>query len=375
MHKLLKAAFVPNMEAQIKRFPEKHRSSIRRLVRQHDYTADLLNSFPAIIFAIATEYGAQEERNATLRFVKNGQPLRFIAEAIGLPFWLRKVPPEAFTNELGIFPKDPDFNRKIAGALPAQWNVMANWLNYVPRAAQYGNEEFAIWLSKQKIFEYEHSISLQVYMAAVYSWYSRHPDSLAGGLIEKTWSKSSNYETVMQNLNNWLNRLKVKLCFGPNGISDSWLTPGQVGGYQFVPLLTPDALKDEGSRMDHCVADYTLNVAHNGCRIFSLRRGGKHIATLEIQSHPEHPGMPTIEQLYGPGNEEVAQSVWQATFAWLAKQENYNLPCYDNEPNLDVSIWKKLWIPYWKEKGALPWLPWEPSPNTISEMIQQVSWS
>ncbi|MGH1351683.1 MAG: PcfJ domain-containing protein [Methyloligellaceae bacterium] len=372
MHKLLKSAFVPNMEAQIKRFPEKHRSCIRRLVRQHDYTTDLLNSFPALAFALATDYGAEEDRNAALRLIKNGQPLRFISEAFGLPYWLRKVPPEAFQNKLAVFPMDPEFNRKIAGALPLQWNAMANWLEYVPKACAYANEEFAIWLSKQKIFKEEYSIALQIYTAAAYAWFSQRPETFAGGLIEKAWSKSATYETVMQHVSLWLNNMKVKLCFGSGGISDSWLSPGQVGGYSFVPLLTADALKDEGQRMDHCVADYTLSVAHNGCRIFSVRRGGKHIATLEIQNHVEHPGIPAIEQLYGHSNAEVPQAVWQATFAWLAKQEEYKLPSYNNEPDLDVTIWKQLWAPYWEEKGENAWLPTEPSPNTISEMIQQV---
>ena len=369
MQNLVTKTCVPDVETHIKRFPNHVRSALRVLIRECPPVADLLLSFPAIAYALIAGYGNEADRSNTLRLVNSGQPLRIIAEALGLPYWLRKAPIEALKNGLGYFPKDPEFHKKIAGAFPYRDEAMANWLVWVPLAARYGHKDFAVWLARQKkLFANENVSPDLVIMLSVYAWFSVHKEELAGTLIQDAWNKKVKYDTAFACMHNWFNQVKVKLFFGSNGIEDSWLHHGRAGSLYFIPLLTAEQLEQEGKQMGHCVGDYCLDVARADCRIFSIRRGGKHIATLEIRSHYSHTGIPVIEQLYGPNNEEVPAVVWKATFAWISKQSSYNLPAEKIDPKPDCSIWKKMWEPYWSEKGSVSLLPEAANAQTITHL-------
>lgn len=77
----------------------------------------------------------------------------------------------------------------------------------------------------------------------------------------------------------------------------------QLAGLEAVSLNNSDELWEEGDAMQHCVGGYDHNCYHNTSRIYSLRRDGLRVATLEIRRNGERW---TIGQLYGPGNTKVA---------------------------------------------------------------------
>src|SRR5262245_63869628 len=93
----------------------------RRLVRDFSNRAseieDLAESFPALLFALSTGYGSTARRDRSLALVCSGAPLRQAADALGLPWWLRKLPPQAFVEPLPSFPAGEDYGLRISSLI------------------------------------------------------------------------------------------------------------------------------------------------------------------------------------------------------------------------------------------------------------------
>ena len=73
--------------------------------------------------------------------------------------------------------------------------------------------------------------------------------------------------------------------------------------------------------MNHCVATYASDVAQGQCRIYSVRRGKRRIATLELQWPGNRSGRPYINQLLGHSNVAVDREVYEAVTDWLAQNK------------------------------------------------------
>lgn len=70
-----------------------------------------------------------------------------------------------------------------------------------------------------------------------------------------------------------------------------------------VPLTSALELAEEGIRMHHCVGSYTQYCAEDTARIFSVRRNGDSIATIELS--PDDGGAWSVQQVQGPCNGEM----------------------------------------------------------------------
>jgi hypothetical protein len=76
----------------------------------------------------------------------------------------------------------------------------------------------------------------------------------------------------------------------------------QQGDLEAFSLNNSDDLWEEGAAMVHCVGGYDERCFHNQSRIYSVRRKGERVATLELRFDDRQW---TIGQLYGPGNTVV----------------------------------------------------------------------
>ena len=69
---------------------------------------DLAETFPALLFALSTGFGSAPKRDRSFDLICAGASLRYAADALGLPWWLRKLPAQAFTEPLPSFPAGDD---------------------------------------------------------------------------------------------------------------------------------------------------------------------------------------------------------------------------------------------------------------------------
>jgi hypothetical protein len=141
---------------------------------------------------------------------------------------------------------------------------------------------------------------------------------------------------------------------GPSrDVSDKASLPNRIihRGYELVAVRSAEELLADGRAMGHCVASYGWRVFHGQSRIYSIRKGGIRLATLELvrvirtQSHlcavnptqsPSHafdgPAPKQLEwkwrirQLVGPANNPVSIELAHAVRAALAPLVTENRP-------------------------------------------------
>lgn len=99
----------------------------------------------------------------------------------------------------------------------------------------------------------------------------------------------------------------------------------EVEGYEFVALNTREALYEEGAAMQHCVRTYADRVACGQSRIYSLRQGGKRVATLELIPSQWVKGHFEYSQLRSVRNGHAANEAMLATSAFIANA-NASIP-------------------------------------------------
>lgn len=110
--------------------------------------------------------------------------------------------------------------------------------------------------------------------------------------------------------------------------------------------------------MQNCADQYSDRLARDKCRLFSIRRRGAHVATLEIGPHPRETGVLSINQLKARHNMPASAEVWQAAHAWMAGQKEIRRqpPLVVPERKLDNAAWETLMRPYRLAKRGAPWI-------------------
>lgn len=96
-------------------------------------------------------------------------------------------------------------------------------------------------------------------------------------------------------------------------------------GFTFHALQSLRALIVEGKAMRHCVASYHRDILSGRARVYSIRKGGDRVATLELNfvTRQNEEGVTTsrsirVAQIKGPCNAPVAVEVEDAA-KWLAR--------------------------------------------------------
>ncbi|MEQ1711353.1 MAG: hypothetical protein ABL908_08120 [Hyphomicrobium sp.] len=347
------------LEALVSRFNLPERREVRRLVRSSGRVADLAAVFPGAIYAIASRRGPAASRLHALSLVEQGAPLKAVARALDLPLWLKRLPPEAFAGRLGALPVSETFTRRVATRIPPSANETAAWLETVAFATEACSEDFALWLAEQQLYTELSEPERSFAVLAAYAWYSGAPGTRAHQLIVVPWRAEIGFDTALCAAKSWLNRLRLVMQLDPGVITDSWLDGGKAMGLDFVPLIDQKEIIEESHAMQNCADQYADRLARDKCRLFSVRRSGSRIATLEIGPHPRETGVLAVTQLKARHNMPATLEVWQAAHAWLATQPRLKRlpPLLPPERPLKAETWDDLMAPYRQKKGGTPWLP------------------
>ncbi len=364
-------AYARELETQIRRFPRGFRHRLRKLVRGSSRFGELLFTFPGLAFVLAIGGRPHAARGRAAALVKDGRTLSEAAEALDLPIWMRRLPPEAFAEPLGSVPGSQDFGRRIVNEIPDKVEVSAMWLRWVLFAAASCDECFALWVARQKIYHTDDGGKLPLLPLAAFAWFSREDSGPARGLIVKPWDGAMRFGSAVEEMHAWFERVVLDYCREGGARNGTWFKIRKVCGYRIVPLLTADELKEEGSKMNNCVATYIPKALSGDCLIYSIRRGGKNIATMEIA---QRQGAPVIVQLFAPGNATASEDIWRAAQGWLSKQGRYPMVARDDIALVPVipSRWEAIWRPYWDARPQFKTFLTEPSMGTLGNLRQQI---
>lgn len=341
----------------VQRFPPNVRRDVRRLVRTSPRVADLATVFPGILYALATRRGAHTVRASALALIEDGAQLKTVARVLDLPMWLRRLPPEAFETLPDALPKSEAFGRRIAGRMPSAPRESAFWLTSVLFAETACHEDFAIWLAGQQVFADHGDAEKLIAVVAAYAWFSGNPDAAAHKLIVVPWRPEIAFDTALCAAKSWFNRLRLVLQLPPGVIVDPWLKPGGALGYTFEPLMNHPDILAEAHAMQNCADQYGERIVRDKCRLFSVKRNGTRVATLEIGPHQREAGVLAINQLKSRHNMAATTEVWQAAYTWMAGQQALKrLPVLGStERVFDQGAWRTLLDPYRQAKGGAEW--------------------
>ncbi|NJO34430.1 MAG: hypothetical protein HC869_16185, partial [Rhodospirillales bacterium] len=170
---------------RIDAFHPDHRRFIADLTRCAPALEDLADSFPALLFALATGYATPPLRERAFELVSAGAPLREAADALQLAWWLRKLPPQAFVAPLPPLSTDHDFGLRIAGLIPRDHRLAPVWLARVAYAHEACGPRYALWLARQDDL-IASAEEFFMFMAA-WAWFSSQEGPLGHRLLRKPW--------------------------------------------------------------------------------------------------------------------------------------------------------------------------------------------
>lgn len=284
--------------------------------------AQLAFSHPLLFFGLATGWGPLAQRCAAIELAVEGRPLADVCDAMGLPFLLRRLPAESCREALPWVQWSADSGRQLAPHMPEVPDQAASWLRAISLSHYWCDEAFAIWTAAQPaLFRGKPALGRRaLFPLALFAWFSQRPELAASPPRAWRWSPTLGFETTLQRLAAWLELLQLISDIGLEGLSDSWLPPASVEPYHFEPLTTPVALVAEGSGMKNCVVRYGARMARGSCRLFSLRRHGERIATIEV-GYSRATGKLEIAQIKGYGNRSCTRATIEMAHRWLAEQD------------------------------------------------------
>ncbi len=304
---------------RLEAFAPDYRRFVQELASFCQHVEDLADSFPALLFALATGYGTPAAREAAFAHVAAGDPLRQAADALGLPWWLRRLPPQAFTRPLGPVPSAPEFSTRVVPLIPSQPAAAGPWLERVLYAYQAGHAEFALWVGRQLRGARPLPSDRGFVEMTAWGWHARHDETPGYRLLRRPWEATLSVRRASEEVAAWRQRIELVLCLG-EGIHDTWLMEGSARGYDFVALRTAQDFIAEAEAMDNCLDQYASRLEDGTVRVFSVRKHGRIVADLEIAAHEHEFGMPMITQLKSARNRRAPLEVWRAAYAWLGSQ-------------------------------------------------------
>jgi len=358
-----RVAYVDRLERQLRRYRPQFQRAVRALALRHARMADLASSFPALLFALAVPRPGLDPARAIALAIE-GVALAEVSAAADVPMWLRRFPPEALAGPLMKLPDGELFRQHIANYLPRSPKLAPIWLQAVASAAALAHHEFAVWVAREIVQEPKRFKVARPRRLCLWAWFSGQPGTCGQAMIAKPWMPAMRIASAIDAADDWRVHVSLHVNLGRDPIADMWLRGGRLNGYDFVPLTTVNAICEEAAAMSNCLRTYGRSLAHNHCRLFSMRKDGRRVATLSVAARSYDP-LPNIVQLSGPRNARVSKDEWWAARQWLnshelplIKIEDYK---WDSAP-LNRDAWVSLWRPYWLAKRRIPeWLPMAPS--------------
>jgi hypothetical protein len=326
-------------------FHPAYRPSILALTSAASELEDLAESFPALLFALVSGYADDKRRAQACNLICQGGSLRQAAEAVGLAWWLRKLPAEAFCAPLARFPSDPEFGLHIMNLLPCEPQRAASWLQRVSQALNTAGRDYALWIARQTDLAGPSEDFFA--LLAAWAWFSGQPGLLGHRLLRKPFAGDMSLRRAREELTLWRQRLRLIECLGP-GIENPWLADGSAGGFSFIALRTVDDFISESEILENCLDQYADQLRSGLSAVFSIRRGLRHVACVEIGIHDEEVTMPRVVQLRALRNRRAPPEIWQATFAWLGGQRLAPLAPERHLPNSAkrLAARRQMWRPY-----------------------------
>ena len=321
--KALAGAAHPGALKQARRFAFRYRYQVYHEFAISERFLQLTSVFPALALAIS-DPARTGDRLETLHLVYSGAPLETVAELAGIPMALRKVKPGAAHLVLEVvefFAQQPDL---VHAYMPLPLPRMRPWLGAVGFAARI-SPEFGQFTARN-FCKLGGTLDENVHwLEDVADWVRActNTDRESSALVTRRFSPDMSIDTVRSLSSEWHEAAVNYRNGGYYEFPEPWARAGKVGDYDIVPITNSRELYHEGHAMHHCVGTYGKRVCDGRCYIFSLRKEGVRIATMQLVRSE---GRVSMGQIRGPCNAPVSDKIKRAAKKWLKSQHTFRLP-------------------------------------------------
>ena len=336
-------------------FPQPYRKYVAGLTSCAPAVEDLADSFPAMLFAMATGYGSVRRRQAAFEAVVSGHSLRVAAACLELPLWLRRLPAQAFAQPLPVLPQDEEFTSAAVSRVPDLPRDAAVWFERIVVAQRLAGRDFALWCLREPRLLPPHTSDEDMQWLLAWAWSSLTPGFEGHPLLRASWSPSIGWKRARDEVAIWRKRIDLvgALAGAPR---DTWFRDATLSGFDIVGLRSVEDFVTESVAMENCLDQYAAHLAYGRVRIFSVRKDGRPIADVEVTLKPDDANAPSISQIRGPRNRRAPPAVWQAVHAWLAGQSFRPLDTSPTSAQATRDAFRRFWEPYVSaaESAGLP---------------------
>ena len=141
--------------------------------------------------------------------------------------------------------------------------------------------------------------------------------------VHRQFNPDMSLATVTKLSADWHNAVAANMT-GPNSeFPEPWCPGGGLGGFDIVPITSSAELYREGKLLHHCAGTYAGQVHSGECYIFSVRKDGAPLATLQLVR--SEAGV-AIGQLRGACNAKPSKEVLRLMNSWLRAQREFRIP-------------------------------------------------
>lgn len=343
-------------ERRIGAFEPAIQKHIHKLTAGSPALEDLAESFPALLFALATGHATPALRACTIGLVEGGAPLRHAATVLGLPFWLRHLPASALQGSLDGLPSAPEHAQRLTNFMPQDAVQARLWLAATAYGCRACGEEFGMWIAtwagRLPGLLVPHGTDT-LRMLSVWGWASMNPAAQLAVLVRRPWAPAMSPRRALEEMLVWRQRVDLALHLASRPASGD-IGAGRANGYDFVPLTTAAEFIAEAEAMDNCLDQYGDRLAARRSHIVSIRRDDRRVAVVEIGTHEEEPTMPAIRQLRAARNRRASADIWRASYTWLGMQPLRALQAGEDVPSAPArrTAAETLWREYIEARSA-----------------------
>lgn len=308
------------------KFPFKYRKGIYNAAATSERSLQLANTFPFLASVIynpnhfkhiynPNHFKHTDNRSELTEMVQAGEKLKNISNKANIPFVLRMIAPLATSqineNIIEIADQRPEL---FYNHLPKSPIHQIRWLHGL-RYAVYYDPDFLGWIAKNINVTIKYQEFLNT-IISISDW-ARN---------EHNFKINCSLQTAIERSELWHRELEFKKYEKLNApFPEPWIAQEILNGVEFIPLLSGQELFEEGKAMHHCVGTYASFVTNGKSYIYSVRKNGKRVATLELKRAQDPYTRDTkyeIGQIRAECNENPDKSIKNISLKWITKHNN-----------------------------------------------------
>ena len=319
-----------------RRFTFAHRESIYRAAALSRRALQLTETFPVLAVAIYSDHwrlhrtadfnnwDAQrieiaDRKSTAAHLVDRGARLREVAAVMNIPMTLRYIKPGMARLVTDVFCRHPEFLNFLPDTTERQriWLLVVNW------ALCKVDADFGVWTARHvpKI-PGRRDQEVGSFISDIADWVRAgkpapylEPPPAGHEFVVRPFTPSMSLKTVTTLSAEWHEAVAAAMD-GPDAVfPPPWCPTAKVGDFDILPIETSAELYREGAAMHHCVGTYANDVISGCTYIYSIRRGGERIATIQLGRR--NPAGVAIAQIRGPCNARVPKQIEAAAQKWL----------------------------------------------------------